>query len=77
MSGVLITRRAAFLRRVERRLPGGLSMAEVGALEGLLKAYDPLDLRAYCARHGFRLARRYTFVGGVKRGYLVHRKAAA
>ncbi len=51
-------------------------MAEVGALETLMKAYDPLELRAYCACHGFTLARRYTYVGGVKRAFLVHRKAA-
>jgi hypothetical protein len=76
MSGEVITRRASYLRRVERRIPGGLSMAEVGALETLLKAYDALDLRAYCARHGFKLERRHTFVAGVKRAYLVHRKAA-
>lgn len=76
VSGMVITRRASFLHRVERRLPGSLSMAEVGALESLMKAYDPLELRAYCARHGFTLARRYTYVGGVKRAFLVHRKAA-
>jgi hypothetical protein len=76
MSGEVISRRATFLRRTERRISGGLSMAEVGALELLLRAYDPLELRAYCAGHGFRLERRHTYIAGVKRAYLVHRKAA-
>lgn len=76
MSGEVITRRASYLHRVERRIPGGLSMAEVGALEALLRAYDALELRAYCARHGFRLERRHSYIGGVKRAYLVHRKVA-
>lgn len=80
MIGSRSTRFVSFLARVgqraEKRGPR-LSRLDVLRLEALFAAYDPLELRAGCARRGFVLGRRHTYVAGVKRAYLVHRPVAA
>lgn len=75
MSAVAITRRMAFVSRIERRA-GLLGPAEQAALLALYHAHDTIGMRAYLAGHGFQLATRRTYIAGVPRAFLVRRRAA-
>lgn len=79
MSGIAITRRLAFVTRVERRVESAgavLSFWDVKALEALRSGVDMLEVRARCQRAGFKLGRRHSYIAGVKRAFLVHTRAA-
>jgi hypothetical protein len=68
-----------YLERAQRRaaLRGvRLTMADACRLYDLRVAVDPLEVRARCVRAGFQMVRRHSYVRGVARGFLTHRRAS-